>query len=215
VTKRRVEVPPGGFRRIAVLRLSSLGDVILTLPVVRALHEAWPAARIDFWVKEEFRDAVRFEPGLDHVRVLEPDARRIEDLVSMSAELEDRDLVVDLHGNARTRILTFRLKAPLLRSPGQRLRRERWVRARWSRPRPTPHALERYALALAPLGLSPRGVPAVHAGPEAEAWAERWQDEWSAAATGPIVALCPGARHFTKRWPEEHWIELHRRLAGS
>jgi heptosyltransferase-2 len=28
------------------------------------------------------------------------------------------------------------------------------------------------------------------------------------------VALCPGARHPTKRWPEEHWLQLHRALRG-
>ena len=212
---RSVAVPAGGFRRIAVLRLSSLGDVILTLPVVRALREAYPQARIDFWVKEEFRDVVRFEPGIDHVRVLDRDARRIEDLISMSAELEDRDLVVDLHGNSRTRVLTFRLKGHLLRSRADRLLRERWVRARWTRPRPAPAALERYAATLAPLGLAVPGVPAVHAGPEAEAWASRWLENGAAGATaGPLIALCPGARHATKRWPEEHWIELHRRLGA-
>jgi hypothetical protein len=42
------------------------------------------------------------------VRLLERDASRIEDLVSMSAELEDCDLIVDLHANLRTRVLTFR-----------------------------------------------------------------------------------------------------------
>ena len=49
---RTVAVPSGGFRQIAVLRLSSLGDVILTLPIVDALHAAWPEARLVYWVKE-------------------------------------------------------------------------------------------------------------------------------------------------------------------
>ena len=40
---RALAVPEGGFRRIAVLRLSSLGDVVLTLPVVHALRAAFPA----------------------------------------------------------------------------------------------------------------------------------------------------------------------------
>ena len=199
MSPRAVAIPPGGFRRIAVLRLSSLGDVILTLPVVRALRAAYPGARIDFWVKEEFRDVVRFQPEIDHVRALERDARRVEDLVSMSAELEDRDLVVDLHGNVRTR-------------------RERWVRARWTRPRPAPPALERYAAALRPVSVEVVGVPAVEVGPEAEAWAAAWEldgDATPGAGAAPRAALCPGARHATKRWPEEHWIELHRQLVES
>ncbi|HKQ58717.1 MAG TPA: hypothetical protein VJY35_12685, partial [Candidatus Eisenbacteria bacterium] len=120
---RRVAVPAGGFRSIAVLRLSSLGDVILALPVASALRTAWPQARIVFWVKEEFVDVVRHDPAITHVRVLEREGRKLEDLLSMSAELEDADLIVDLHGNLRTRLLTFRQKAPVLRSPSYRLAR--------------------------------------------------------------------------------------------
>src|SRR5215831_271672 len=206
-----VAIPAGGFRRIAVLRLSSLGDVILTLPVVQALHRAWPAARIDYWTKEEYADVVSFDPAIKHVRRLERDARRPEDLVSMSAELEDCDLIVDLHGSARSRVLTFRQKAPVLRAASHRLLRARWVHARWTRPRPAPHALERYATALARLGLTVEGVPEVVAGEEAERWADAWLGAWN--PPGTPVALGPGARHFTKRWPEAHWLALDRELA--
>jgi heptosyltransferase-2 len=208
---RPVAVPAGGFRRMAVLRLSSLGDVILTFPVVQALHRAWPQARIDYWTKEEYVDVVRFDPAIAHVRALERDALRPEDLVSMSAELEDCDLIVDLHGSARSRVLTFRQKAPVLRAASHRLLRARWVHARWSRPRVAPHALERYATALAPLGLAADGVPEVHAGEEAERWAGEWLAAWN--PHGTPVALCPGARHFTKRWPEAHWRALDQALA--
>ena len=102
---RAVPVPAGGFRNVHVLRLSSLGDVILALPTAAALRAAYPEARLTFWVKEEYADLVRFDPALSHVRALERDGRRLEDLLSMSAELEDADLIVDLHGNLRTRVL--------------------------------------------------------------------------------------------------------------
>jgi heptosyltransferase-2 len=212
MSRRRVPVPAGGFRRIAVLRLSSLGDVILALPVVRALHEAYPEARIDVWVKEEYQDVVRGASGVHHVRALERDARRLEDLVSMSAELEDCDLIVDLHGNARTRLLTFRQRAPVLRAPSYRMRRWRWVRARWTRPAPTPHALERYAQALQPIGLTVSGTPAVVVDEAAERWGRDFEASWPSPGPRP-VALAPGARHWTKRWPEEHWLALHAALA--
>jgi len=203
---RSIAAPEGGFRNIAILRLSSLGDVVLTLPAVRALKRAHPAAALHFWTRQEYADVVRFEPALSHVRALEPDALRIEDLVSMSAELEDCDLIVDLHGSARTRVLTFRQRAPVLRVPSFRLARARRVHARWSRPGVPPGALERYALTLAPLGIGTSETPRLEAGDEAERWAARWLEAWGPVA--PPVALCPGARHFTKRWPESHWVEL-------
>jgi heptosyltransferase-2 len=205
-----VPVPAGGFTRIAVIRLSSLGDVVLTLPVVHALKRAWPSARLSFWVKEEFRDAVRFDPAIDHVRELDRDARRIEDLVSMSAEFSDVDLIVDLHGNTRSRILTWRQKAPVLKAGSDRLLRWRWVHARWTGPRPASQALARYARAVAPVGVVPDGVPRMAAGTDAEAWAEGWLAEWQ--PPGAPIALAPGAHHFTKRWPEQHWIALDERL---
>lgn len=208
--RRRVAVPAGGFREIAVLRLSSLGDVILTLPVVAALRAAYPEARIHFWTREEYADLVRFDPAVDHVREIERDASRIEDLVSMSAELEPCDLIVDLHGRTQTRVLTFRQRALILRAPSYRLTRARWVHARWTSPPPVPNAIARAGEALAPLGLQPSGTPRVHAGAEAEAWARAWLVERAWPAT--TVALCPGARHATKRWPEEHWCALDREL---
>ena len=210
---RLVQVPAGGFRSIAVLRLSSLGDVVLSLPAVHALRAAWPGARLHFWVKEEFADVVRHDPAVDHVRVLERDARRIEDVVSMGAELEDCDLVVDLHGNFRTRVLTFRQPGIVLRSPSYRVRRALWVHGRALRPSPLPHALARYAVALAPLGLQPGGAPRLAAGAEAEAWAAAWIAKWKPSSAP--VALCPGAAHPTKRWPEERWCTLADRLGAA
>jgi heptosyltransferase II len=206
---KSLPVPAGGFRRIAVIRLSSLGDVILTLPVVHALRAAFPEARIEFWTKEEYQDVLRFDAAVTHVRALEADARRIEDLVSMSAELEDCDLIVDLHANARTRVLTFRQQAPVLRAPSFRLIRARWVHARWSGPAPTPPAVERYERALAPLGLETDRLPRMSCGEEAEAWAAAWIAERGMDAA---VAIAPAARHATKQWIESHWIELVKRL---
>lgn len=202
----RVELPAGGFRRITVLRLSSIGDIVLTLPVVHALRAAFPAARLDYWVKEEYRDLVGFDTAVTHVRALERDARRVEDLVSMSAELEESDLIVDLHANLRTRILTFRQQAPVLVAPTHRWARERWVRAKWSRPAPAPHALQRYATALRPLGLAAPGPPRLEVGEQAEGWAREWVA--AQAFAQPAWVFAPGAQHATKRWPEASWIEL-------
>lgn len=204
-------VPAGGFRRIAVLRLSSLGDVLLTLGAVQALREAWPAAVIEYWVKEEFAAAVQHHPAVSRVRVLERDARRLEDLVAMGHELEDHDLILDLHGSLRTQVLCFRQRGLVLRVASARLQRERWVRARWSRPEPLPHMTRRHAAVLARLGVDAVPDPRFHPGAEAEAWAQRWHH--ATFAGRPFIALAPGAAWATKRWPEAQWVALRARLA--
>ncbi len=131
----------------------------------------------------------------------------------MSAELEDYDLIVDLHGNARSHVLTFRQKGVVLRAPSFRARRWRWVSARWSRPARVPTALARYSASLAPIGLVATEAPRMTVGEDSGAWARGWLAEWGAGA--PPVALAPGARHFTKRWPEAHWVALHERLTAA
>ena len=198
-------IPAGGFREIAILRLSSLGDVVLTLPVVHALRAAFPDARIHYWVKEEYAEALSGDPAIDHVRMLERDGRRLEDLVSMSAELEACDLIVDLHASSRTRVLTFRQGAPVLRVRNQRLLRSRWVHARWTGPPPADPVVERYARTLAPLGIEAAEAPRLTVGPEVERWAADW---CAARGAAPRVGFCPAAQHATKRWPEEHWLSL-------
>ncbi|MGH7729666.1 MAG: glycosyltransferase family 9 protein [Candidatus Eiseniibacteriota bacterium] len=207
---RPVAVPAGGFRDVHVLRLGSLGDVILALATVEALRRAWPHARLTFWVKEEYADLARFDPAISHVRVLERDGRKLEDLLSMSAELQDADLIVDLHGNLRTRVLTFRQRSPVLRSPSYRLARGLRVHARWLGWSAPPTVLARHGRALARLGIEAPGPPRVHAGPDAEAWANAWLATWGEG--GAPVAMIPGAAHATKRWPEAHWLDLHQRL---
>jgi heptosyltransferase-2 len=86
------------------------------------------------------------------------------------------------------------------------------VHARWSRPAPA-RTLDRYASAVAPLGIPVPATPRHSAGPEAEAWAERWMQEWQ-PGRAPL-GVCPWARHFTKRWPEARWLSLHERLAQA
>jgi heptosyltransferase-2 len=87
------------------------------------------------------------------------------------------------------------------------------VHARFLGPAAVPAACARYAEALAPLGLAVEGVPQVTAGDAAETWAGEWFAAWAPAAVP--VALCPGALHATKRWPEERWCELDALLAAA
>ena len=84
--------------KILVLRFSSIGDIVLTSPVLRCLKEQVPGAQVHFATKAEFAPLVAHSPHVDRVHVLNADLR------TLIAELkkEGFDHVVDLHHNLRT-----------------------------------------------------------------------------------------------------------------
>ena len=54
-------------KRILVIRLSSIGDVILTTAVLKAFKEKYPNYIIDFLVIDKFRDAISLSPYVDNL----------------------------------------------------------------------------------------------------------------------------------------------------
>ena len=91
--------------KILVVRFSSIGDIVLTTPVVRALKTQLEDAQIHFVTKESYRSIIELNPYVDKIHVLE------SSLGKLIHELrkEKYDLIVDLHNNLRTRILKWRL----------------------------------------------------------------------------------------------------------
>src|SRR5712691_6893544 len=98
-----------GLTRILVIRLSSLGDILLTTPVLRLLREHCPAARIDFLTKATYQDVLCANPCVDRLLLLEPQQGLRETLRSLRQT--HYDVVVDLHRTLRSRLLSRGLRA--------------------------------------------------------------------------------------------------------
>jgi ADP-heptose:LPS heptosyltransferase len=84
--------------KVLVLRFSSIGDIVLTSPVVRCLHRQLPGVEIHYVTKKKFRSLVDHNPHIHKVHVLGSSlSELIDDL-----ETEKFDLILDLHNNVRT-----------------------------------------------------------------------------------------------------------------
>ena len=64
---RRDQTP----QRILVIRFSSIGDILLTTPVLRLLRQAYPTARLEFLTKATYQDVLRANPCVDDLHLLE------------------------------------------------------------------------------------------------------------------------------------------------
>jgi heptosyltransferase-1 len=112
------------FRRILLIKLSAVGDVVHTFPVLNQLRRRYPAARIDWLVKPAMAELVRHHPAVSNViEYPHPDAGAswtgigawLSSTPKLISELRTPryDLVVDLHGQIRSAVCTLLTGAPV------------------------------------------------------------------------------------------------------
>jgi len=130
--------------RILVIRMSSLGDIILTAPVLRNLRNRWPKARITMLVKPQFAAAAAKNPFIS-------DILAFKDLPSALGAIKKGryDILIDLHANLRSRLLSaFSGIRTKTRYRKDSLARRLFVNFRIPSPALEKHTLERYLEAL-------------------------------------------------------------------
>jgi lipopolysaccharide heptosyltransferase II len=198
--------------RILAVRFSSIGDILLTTPLLRALRARHPGARIDVVTRRPFRPLLADNPRIDTLYDLGPGER----LATLAATLRTASYthLLDLHGSLRSRTLRLLVPGPWRGYSKHRVARALLIRTKANRyPAGTPPVPERYFAAARGLDVHPDGGPPeffLSAAAESEAAA------WLASrglGGRPLVAFAPGAAHATKRWPLEYWRDLARSLA--
>ena len=88
--------------KILVIRLSSLGDVVLTGPVYKSLKAHWPDAHISVLVKPQFAAVLEGHPGVDEVIPF----KGLGDALG-KIRAGGYTHLLDLHGNLRSRALRW------------------------------------------------------------------------------------------------------------
>jgi lipopolysaccharide heptosyltransferase II len=205
-----------GMERILVIRLSSLGDILLTTPVLRMLREHCPAARIDFLTKVAYQDVLCANPCVDRLWLLEP-RQGLKEMLRCLRQTR-YDVVVDLHRTLRSRLLSHGLLAQhKLTYVKHTVRRALLVHLGWNTLRAMTPVPERYVTALRRLGVTgPLPPLEMHLTAESRAAMQTYlQQEFPESLVRPLLAVAPGARWATKRWPVERFAAVAQELAQA
>ena len=200
--------------RILLIRLSSLGDILLVTPLLNLLRTACPQAQIDVLVKAEFRDLLCAHPGI--ARLLTFDSRQPLLRTLRALRADPYDLALDLHCTPRSQFFLRGIQARRKLTYNKRvLRRALLVRIGWNTLRDVTSVPELYAAPLRRLGLTGRlDAPTMYLAPEsAEAVEGHIARSLSHASHQHLLAVAPGARWPTKRWPMEHFATVAQELA--
>ena len=204
----------GELRRILLIRLSSLGDILLMTPSLNLLRTACPQAQIDVLIKAEYRDLLRAHPGIN--RLLAFDSRQPLLRTLRGLRADRYDLALDLHCTPRSQVLLRGLRAHRkLTYNKQVLRRALLVRLGWNTLRRMTPVPELYTAPLRHLGLTGcLGPPTMHLDPESmEAMQAHIARSLPDAPDQPLLAVAPGARWPTKRWPVARFAAVAQELA--
>jgi lipopolysaccharide heptosyltransferase II len=196
--------------RTLIIRLSSIGDIILASPLIRLLQKKNPQAEIDFLVKSEYRELVQHNPYLRYVIEFDTDGgfaalralgRRIRQ--------ERYDAIIDIQGNLRSTFLRSGASSTILKLKKRRLARFFLVNFKWNVYRSAPSVPIRYLETVRSLGIDDDGEGLEIFVPDEVKM--RVRDQLTKAGIdgqGLVVGLCPGAKHATKRWLREYFERL-------
>ena len=92
--------------KFLIIRFSSIGDIVLTTPVIRCLRKKYPDAEIHFLTKYAFRQIIAHNPYIDKIHTLGDSF----ELMLHELATEDYDYIIDLHHNLRTLRIKKHLK---------------------------------------------------------------------------------------------------------
>ena len=186
--------------KFLIIRFSSIGDIVLTTPVVRCLKKQLPDSEIHFLTKQSFGTIVENNPYIDKVHLL---AHSWETVVHELKE-ENYDYIIDLHHNLRT----LRLKKDLgIQSfPFNKLNIQKWIYTnfKWNL-MPDLHIVDRYLKTVESFGVKNDGAGLDYFIPAEE---EVKQKDIPASHHAGYIGVVIGAAHNTKKLPVDQLKEL-------
>lgn len=185
--------------KILVIRLSSIGDIVLTTPVVRCLKKQLQA-EVHYLTKKNYYSILSHNPYVDRVHVYGEDTANL----MRKLKQENYDLVIDLHHNLRT----FLIKAQL-RKKSYSFRKyniEKWLYVNFKVDRlPNVHIVDRYLDTCKRMGVLNDFEGLDYFIPEKD------ELEISSLPDGfqnGYIAWVVGAQGFTKQYPTEKIINV-------
>ncbi len=191
--------------KFLILRFSSIGDIVLTTPVVRCLKQQVPGAEIHYLSRKSFEPVLRHNPYIDRLWLFDSSPGEL----ARELKEEKYDAVIDLHHNIRTLRLKWSLNRPAFSF--NKLNLEKWLRVnlKWDR-LPDVHIVDRYLKTVSSWGVLNDGKGLDYGISDSD---RRVLDRLPESHRNGYVAVAIGAQHATKRLPTEKLIGICRKVS--
>ena len=183
-----------------IIRFSSIGDIILTTPVIRCLKKQVPDAEIHFLTKSTYLRIISSNPYIDKIHYLEQSLQ----IVIAELKRENFDYIIDLHHNIRSMKVKDALKVKSYSFDKLNIRKWIYTSFKWNL-LPDLHIVDRYMETVSSFGVQNDGAGLDYFIPKEDAILE--SDLPTPHQLG-YVGVVIGAALNTKKYPFHHLKEL-------
>ena len=194
------DIQPPSAPKILIVRLSSIGDIVLTTPVIRCVKQQVPHVEVHFLVKKGNEPLLQHNPYVDKLHVYDGN----KELLINELKQENFDYIADLQKSRRSRKLLKKLGCERVTFPKCNFRKAVLVGTKMNF-LPEWHIVDRYFEAVKPLQVSNDGQGLDFFIPESEKFDVQ---ELPAGFEDGYIAVSVGAKHGTKRIPVSKIIEI-------
>ena len=179
--------------KILIIRFSSIGDIVLTSPVIRALHNLTARPEIHYITKKKFANTLIHNPYIDKLYTFDKEITEI----SNELKAENYTYIIDLHSNLRSRRLKFILNSGS--HTFNKINIKKWLKVKLKYDRlPSEHIVDRYMEPIHFLGAKEdgKGLDYFVSKKDAET-GQKFREKYPSGYHCFIV----GGAHFTKQIP--------------
>ncbi|MGK7396147.1 MAG: glycosyltransferase family 9 protein [Candidatus Cyclobacteriaceae bacterium M3_2C_046] len=186
--------------KILILRFSSIGDIVLTTPVPRAVKMQITDAEVHYCTKIQYRDMLTANPYIDQVICLENSLNHLVKILKK----EKYDSVIDLHHNLRTFLIKRKLGVKAFSF--HKINWQKWLMVNLKVNKlPNVHIVDRYMDTLKPLNLKKDSLGLDYYIPEKDVVETGWLP---ATHRNGYIAFVIGAKFGTKKLPYKKMVQL-------
>lgn len=194
------------MNRILIIQTASLGDVILSTPLIEKLHHFFPEANIDFLLKKGYESVFHKHPYLHHIITWDKSHRKyrhLRGLIKMVRE-NDYDAVINLQRFASSGAITAfsaaRHRIGFNKNPFSILFSKR-IRHKIGTSTKNPHEIKRNLKLIE--HFTDESIFPVKLYPSSHDFAKVSQYK-----THQYITIAPASLWFTKQFPEDKWVEF-------
>ena len=202
--------------KILVLRFSSIGDIVLSSPLLRALRRRFPQSQIDYVTRKEYAELVRSNQNINYTYEFDT-GEGFNGLRTLKKKIqkEEYDLLVDIHGSLRSRyVRAFMGPAHIVTVDKREKERAALIKLKKDIYKDAIPVSQRYLEAVEQFGVKDDGKGLeLHIPDEILFGVSAKMAGLNLNRYNKVVGLCPTARHATKCWPMERFTELGVRCA--